>query len=183
MPEIDSRAWHYLVELSLQYYATGRFAALNRLHRVAPNLLHHAVELILKAGLARDHSLDALKREYDHDLKALWQAATAVNPNLLTAPRDETIAALDKFEGLRYPDNLVSQGATITIAFESGKNPIISGSRPSSGPRYQFKLEDIDELWAALFHNARANPPAFVQHLSAEARAAIETRNRHPIQP
>jgi hypothetical protein len=176
-------AWHYFVELSLQYYAAGRSAALKQLHRVAPNLLHHAVELILKAALVRSHPLDKLKNDYKHDLKLLWQAATVLNPRLLTPQRDQTIQDLDKFENLRYPDRLINQGATITVALTSGENPRLSGSRPASGPRYQFNLEDVDELWAALFHNARASPQAFLQHLSVEARAAIDAENRHPIQP
>lgn len=182
MSNPGSLAWHYLVDLSLQHYAAGRFAALNRLHRVAPNLLHHAVELILKAALARDHSLDTLKCKYGHDLQGLWQTVTEVNPSLKTAPRDQAIVALGKFEALRYPDLLISQGASISISFESGKNPTISGSRPSSGPRYEFNLEDIDELWATLFHNSGANPAAFLQHLSAGAREALEAQNRHTIQ-
>jgi len=180
MSDPDS-AWHYFVELSLQYYAAGRFAALNRLHRIAPNLVHHAVELILKAVLVRDHSLEKIKTDYRHDLTRLWKAVTAASPGLLTTRRNQTIADVAKFEDLRYPNLLIRQGATVTVALTSGENPRVSGSRPTSGPRYQFNLEDIDELWCALFHNASASPAAFLQNLSAAARAAIDAENQHPI--
>ena len=100
-----------LVRLSLQYYVAGRFAALNRLHGVAPILLHHALEYILKAALARTHTLAQLKRKHDHDLESLWQAAVQEISTLKTPVRDRTIADLNKFEDLRYPYKLTTQGA------------------------------------------------------------------------
>jgi hypothetical protein len=178
---MSDMAWHYLVELSVQYYASGRFAALSRLHRAAANLLHHAVELLLKAVLVRSLPLERLKKEFGHDLPLLWQAATAASPSLVTPQRQRTIAALHKFEDLRYPDLLLSHGGTLTVALQTGEDPRVSGTRPSSGAHYQFNLEDIDELWAALFHGASANPAAFLQHLTPEARAVLEDRNRHSI--
>jgi hypothetical protein len=41
--------YHFL-DLAFGYYMTGRFALLNRLY-VWPNLLHHAVELLIKFTL------------------------------------------------------------------------------------------------------------------------------------
>lgn len=182
VPQPDTLVQHHLLQLSLQYYAAGRFCAMNQLSRVAPNLLHHAVELALKAALATKHSLNELKSQYDHDLKELWAAVITANPNLKTTQRHQTIVDLHDFERLRYPDNLIVEGATVTIAFKTGENPLITGSKsPSSGPRYTFNLQDVDELWAALFLSASANPPAFFQHLSEAARAAIAAQNRHPI--
>jgi hypothetical protein len=63
------------LNLSFEYYLSGRFAAINRL-RIAPNLMHHAVELLIKYTLlrqkpARQQSEGArdLQDQYRHDLK------------------------------------------------------------------------------------------------------------------
>jgi len=182
MTDTNVRARGHLVRLSLQYYVAGRFAALNRLHDVAPVVLHHALEFILKAALARTHTLAQLKNEHRHDLESLWQAAVQEIATLKTPLRDRTIADLNKFEDLRYPDNLITQGASVTIGIRSGQDPAVSGSRPSSGPNYRFNLEDVDELWAAVFQEV-ANAPAFLQHLPPGARTALDAENHHPIAP
>lgn len=181
MTDIAPSARHHLITLSLQYYAAGRFAALNRLHKIAPTLLHHAVELILKAALAHNHSLAELKRVHGHDLSNLWQAAVQEGPTLKTPLRDATIANLDKFEDLRYPDKLISQGATVSIGMRYGENPVVSGTRPSSGPSYRFNLGDVDELWAAVFRSIPASPPAFLQVLSEDVRKVLLAENCHSI--
>jgi len=98
--------------------------------------------------------------------------------SLRSARRQQTIVDLHKFEMLRYRDDLLIKGATISVALNSGENPVIMGSRPTSGPLYQFNLEDIDELWSVLFRNV-ANPPAFLQRLSDAARAALTAKNKH----
>jgi len=181
MTDIEPMARHYFIRLSLQYYVAGRFAALNRLHSVTPTLLHHAVELILKAALARTHSLAELKQQHGHGLSSLWQAAVQKKSALKTPSRDATIADLDKFEDLRYPDKRISQGASVSIGIRSGENPVSSGSHPSSGPSYRFNLGDIDELWAAVFESIPANPSAFLQGLSEDAHKALVAENQHPI--
>jgi len=84
---------------------------------------------------------------------------------------------------LSYPDKLISQGATVRLGIRSGENPVSSGSRPSSGPSYRFNLEDIDELWAAVFESIPANPPAFLNELSEDAHKALVAENQHPIPP
>jgi hypothetical protein len=181
MSDRQGMAWHYLVESSLQYYAAGRFCAMTRLASAAPQLLHLAVELVLKASLARDHSLDELRMKYGHNIGRLWQDVTSVNSTLRTPGRDQTIVNLGRFEELRYPDSLISQGASISFDFRTRTDSGPPHSDLPSGPHYEFNLEDIDELWAALFVNSRANAVAFLQRLSQEARAAIDRDNLHPI--
>ena len=44
---------NHFLHLAFGYYMTGRFALLNRLD-VGPNLLHHAVELLIKFTLLKD---------------------------------------------------------------------------------------------------------------------------------
>jgi len=179
----SDRASHNLITYSIQYYAVGRFAVLNRMHRIAPNLLHHAVELVLKASLVHHQSLKFLKNQYGHDLEKLWAATIAKTPTLSSPHRQQTISDLAQFEELRYPDLLMTQGATVAFSMDTGDRVSTSGS-PSSTitePLYQLNLQDIDELWAALFYHADGKPEAFLQHLSEEARAVLQFNNRHPI--
>jgi hypothetical protein len=69
--------YHFL-DLAFGYYMTGRFAAINQLN-IAPNLMHHAVELLIKFTLLKDvpqsgRSAETLQlgQKYGHRLNALW---------------------------------------------------------------------------------------------------------------
>src|SRR4051812_553060 len=57
----------------MQYYVSGRYAVIAGLIPVAGNLLHHAVEMFLKGGLASSMELNRLKR-LGHHLPKTWNA-------------------------------------------------------------------------------------------------------------
>ena len=57
--------WAFAIRYGLQYYVAGRFATANRFTPVCANLLHHAVELLLKACLSSDDSLQTIEK-YGH---------------------------------------------------------------------------------------------------------------------
>ena len=46
-----------LFEAAVQYYISGRWAVFNRLYEVAGNLLHHAVEMEIKAALSAGEAI------------------------------------------------------------------------------------------------------------------------------
>jgi hypothetical protein len=64
------RTDYHFYTMGLQYYLAGRFGALHWLTPVAGNLLHHAVEMLLKGKLAHHHSQADLKdrKKFGHDL-------------------------------------------------------------------------------------------------------------------
>lgn len=62
----------WLLELGVQYYVAARSAAMARLAPITGNLFHHSLEMLLKAGLSRQNSMDYLKVEYGHKLDKLW---------------------------------------------------------------------------------------------------------------
>ena len=62
MARVDD-PFHYL-DRAFEYYMTGRFAALNSL-LVAPNLFHHAVEMLAKFQLLRRVPDDRLARNHE----------------------------------------------------------------------------------------------------------------------
>src|SRR5262249_38170155 len=79
-----------------QYYATARFAMHAQCIPVCGNLFHHAVEMLVKGGLARTRKLSDLKN-MGHKLKLLWRAFKADFPDTSLKRHDRTISLLDKF--------------------------------------------------------------------------------------
>src|SRR4051794_8455400 len=76
-PNVD----HYFYQIALQYYATGRFAALTGLMPVCGNLIHHAVEMMLKGRLTHPLTLPQMAvNPYRHCLPRIWQTFKAQFP-------------------------------------------------------------------------------------------------------
>ena len=89
-----------------QYYATARFVMHAGCAPVCGNLFHHAVEMFLNVGLAQRRELSDLER-MRHKLKEkLWPAFKEDFPNPHLTQHDKTIACVDKFEDIRYPDEM-----------------------------------------------------------------------------
>ena len=66
-------AWLHLSRTGMQYYIAGRAAMRAQLIPVAGNLLHHAVEMLLKGDLSRTRSLQEIK-QFQHNLVKTWDA-------------------------------------------------------------------------------------------------------------
>jgi hypothetical protein len=66
-------SWEIFFGNGLQYYAAGRYSFFAGGNYVAGNVLHHAVEMCLKGGLAKTGwSLSKLKK-LKHDLPKIWR--------------------------------------------------------------------------------------------------------------
>jgi hypothetical protein len=158
-----------------QYYATARFAVHAECMPVCGNLFHHAVEMFLKAGLAQRRELSEL-RNMSHKLKEkLWPAFKQdfANPGLTR--HDKTIACLDEFEDIRYPDEVLKRGMGVTADWSSGSAVILAG-KASTPQQYKIVVSDIDDLIADVFKVCSRNPPAFT---NSAAREAINRHNAH----
>ena len=100
---------HQYLILAFEYYVAGRFAALTQL-RIAANLLHHAIELLLKHGLLQQVPEARLPGEikklrqlpYMHNLDELWPEYKRSASNLHLARFDSTVTELNQWEDLRY---------------------------------------------------------------------------------
>ncbi len=114
--------WLYAVEFGTHYYIVGRYSMFSGFSVISGNLMHHAVELLLKACLARQDPKPNVSRKpdtwaqiqkygsrkrYGHDLERLWSEFKTRNPDVTLAEHDEVISGLNKFEDIRYPDNLI----------------------------------------------------------------------------
>jgi hypothetical protein len=155
--------WRHAVEYSLQYYIAGRFSIAAQLTPVCATLLHHAVELMLKACLAYEDDADTIrrygnKRSYGHKLSGLWQEFGRRNTDLDLTGYASTIEALDAFEDIRYPDRLVDQGAMISVGLHETPPPNTS-ARPERS--YVLGLPEVDRLMSLLFEATGINGQIF----------------------
>jgi hypothetical protein len=80
------------MDLGVQYYAAARAAVMANLFPVCGNLYHHAIEMLLKAGLSQKLSLSELK-EFRHKLPKLWKRFKSEFPSI--DQFDDVIVKLD----------------------------------------------------------------------------------------
>jgi hypothetical protein len=175
MSDTDQEAERHLITLAMQYHVAGRCAGVCQIVPVAGNLLHHAIEMVLKALLVRDRGLAGVTK-LGHNLIKIWGAAVATYPELDSTNCRRAIEELDRFESLRYPDAVIARGAAIRFGWD--KAPPMP---TMSVPTYDLVMEDVDELFHASFVFTGKNAEFFLAMLNKEARAALRDRNRYPI--
>jgi hypothetical protein len=165
------------LDFGFQYYIAARFGTRARLSPVAGNLFHHAIEMFLKAYLSRSMSSDAMKNKLGHKLKRQWDAFKSSFPTVHLSGFDKLIEALDSFETIRYPDELITKGAEIVLALDRN----VAGSTGQIGgtpiPRYEVVLADVDELVRKIFALSSRNPAFFTNPLNDYAREALKFEN------
>ena len=163
--------------LAIQYYAAGRFAALSHCVPVAGNLLHHAVEMFLKGALVTRMSLPELKK-INHNLKVLWNTFRQIYPDPALAALDSSISELEKFEHLRYPDAVVTEGMQTLFAIRKRDfAPLPSGPQPA----YHLVLEDVDIIAKAIADTSNVNFEAYAAPVTDIARQFLLLHNEHSV--
>jgi hypothetical protein len=174
--------FHFL-DLSLGYYLTGRFATINGL-RIAPNLVHHAVELLIKYTLLKDEpeqgrsaATKRLGKKYKHELNLLWaQYKQKVVPTDLSR-FDQVIANLHRWENLRYGGFPNAIGTAMSIGPEAGQ---ASASGVNAVDTYDFGLNEVDELFTAMVAASSVNPAFMgIPHRHTELPEWYARQNQH----
>ena len=138
--------------------------------------------MLLKGELSKRVPLDELKAKFGHKLPRIWAAYKALFPSEDLTEFDPMIAAIEKFESIRYPDEIVDRGAIITLGF--GRDapvlyPETESDRPE--PKFQIGLGDLDAFFARCFPLCRLNPQAYFLFLSSYGRSALEEGNDKSI--
>jgi hypothetical protein len=152
-----NRTDYLFISAGMHYYVAGRYAVFAGLNPTAANLLHHAIEMALKGALAKKGmDLRALKR-LSHDLPEIWRQFTA-QYGIDSSTFDGVIAELQKFETIRYPDEIVKHG--LASAISRGKP-----SPPSGHTTHALWLGEIDELMDKVFTVASISHKAFASCL------------------
>jgi hypothetical protein len=170
------------LSLGIQYYVAARSAVLAGLLPVFGNFYHHAIEALLKARLSQKLSLHELWK-CGHKLPRLWNDFKAEFPSAGLEQFDDTIASIEPFERLRYPDAIIAEGAQIIYEWNRSSFPTgqISGTT-TLPPRYGIVVTDIDRLVAKIFEVCSRNPSFFTDGMNACARDAITHDNPVAVQ-
>ncbi|MCI0370852.1 MAG: hypothetical protein L0214_05610, partial [candidate division NC10 bacterium] len=113
--------------LGVQYYVAGRSAALARLIPVSANLLHHAVEMILKGAISA-HATPEKVRSHGHRLPEVWATFKEHYEDGQLGEFDPLITQLHAFEEIRYPDKIIRDGAAMSVGFGGTASTDPSGS-------------------------------------------------------
>ena len=165
---------YHFYQMGLAYYAAGRFASSAALMPVNGNLLHHAVEMILKGFLTQTLSLEQMaKNPYRHHLPSIWREFKRFHPSENLDGFDGLVDRIHEFDSIRYPDNVLKLGAVISTGFVSGN--LVSGPTPAQ-PVYQLSVTELDELMRTLFRLCGINPEAYFGHRTM-AVEAVERDN------
>jgi hypothetical protein len=143
------------IRAGMDYYVAGRYAVFAGLNPTAASLLHHAVEMTLKGALAKKGMGLRALRGISHDVPRIWREFTArygIYGNTFGGVIDE----LQKFESIRYPDEIVKKGLKSEIG--RGKRP----SPLSGDTTHALWLGEIDELMDKIFTDGSISHSAFV---------------------
>jgi hypothetical protein len=170
----------HFIQRGLQYYVAGRFSALSHQFPICANLLHHSVEMLLKGSLCRSHSKGQL-RAMGHNLRGAWLAFKALHPDPRLDQFDATVKALNKFERIRYPDDVLNKGMIGTFDLFHEHKSTFKSYWANTPPHYSLNLEDVDQLVVLFFEVAKFNPHFFLNSISVSAREILNDRNRHPF--
>lgn len=181
-------AYHYAAkafDYGMQYLGAGRFAVASRFTPVGAGLLHHAIEMFLKGLVARgSHPADIsqFRNRYGHKLGAIWREVLARFPNKGLESFAETIAKLDEFEDIRYPDKLISGGAIIETGFSDDVGSAGGHVHPPVERHLVLAIPKIDRLVKRLFELAQFNPE-FFSHMLRDEHAAqfFAIHNESPL--
>jgi hypothetical protein len=169
-----------LFRLATQYYASGRFAILNGILSVSANLFHHAIEMYLKGALAPVLDIKTM-RKLKHNLPQIWACTKQAFPDVNLNIFDIAIDRLNPFERLRYPDNLLREGAHIRFVRLRNEWLPISGDPLRNEPVYDLILEEVDDLVRVIFNFANMNPAFFSSGMNPRVLAVINEANQHVI--
>jgi hypothetical protein len=142
------------IEYGLQYYVAGRSAVASGLNPVAANILHHAVEMFLKAGLCAHTTEDDRRYELKHDLPKIWQAfRTQYDPEGKLARFDECVKGLHRYEDIRYPEGMMKL-SVVAMRTQFGGAPLVTGDstmlKGTTPKDFRLNMNEIDTLVRAI---------------------------------
>ena len=142
------------------------------------NLIHHAVELLLKGELSKTVPLEDLKnkKKFGHKLPKLWTTFKALFSSEDLSEFNMMISELEKFERIRYPDEILANGAFIGLGWGRGK-PAANLTPGRREPEYQIGMGDEVAFFERLFPLCHMNPKAYLSFLSTLGRSVLLEAN------
>jgi hypothetical protein len=163
---------------ALHYYILGRYATIAQLLPISGNLVHHAIEFFLKGSLI-DKLDQAARQEFRHNLPKLWLRYKRERNNPTLNKFDQTISDINKFERIRYPEEIFRLGMLAEIGFVRNTFPQPLGTKRPPGARYQMALDEVDALVQLIFQIEDINPSFFM--LGDDAKRYLNYQNKFPL--
>lgn len=183
----------HAAQYGVQYWMAGRYALAAGLSPVCATLMHHAAEMLMKSALSVGDTADQIRKygrhtSYGHKLDKLWTDIQVRRPELHLVQHDDLVRELDKFEDIRYPETLGTEGAAIMIGLTDPP------TEPPADPRATLRmrpertfglyLPPIDRLMSALLVGTGINRNIFEYLLDQErARIYFPDLIRGPLPP
>jgi hypothetical protein len=127
-------------------------------HKVAANLFHHAIELVLKYRLLEVHSQTVVRYRFGHNLKRLWKAFKKVVRNPSLGRLDPVINDLHKWEQIRYTWFPRGQSLRMQTSLHDTAATLRSSAAQQGDDVFYLSLPDMDDLFHDLFMAASLNP-------------------------
>ena len=139
---------------------------------VVGNLAHHALEFYLKGALAAQLD-ETERRKIGHNLRRLWRLYKKQRNNPALNKFDQTIRDVNKFERIRYPEEILRLGMIVEAGFAKSPPPNPAAGRPPPGERYVLTLNEVDELVKLIFQIEGLNPEFFTARLKRTWKAVF----------
>jgi hypothetical protein len=162
---------------ALHYYILGRYATTAQFSPIPGNLIHHAIEFFLKGALIEQLDEEARRNKFRHNLSKLWRRYKRERNNPALNKFDQTISDINKFERIRYPEEMLRLGMLAEIGPVRNTFPPPPGAKWPTGERYQLTLDEVDELVKLIFQIERINPPFYIGPLHEDAKRYLNHRN------
>jgi hypothetical protein len=177
---MSTREKESFFDLATQYYVVARFSAFAGLLLVCGNLFHHAIEMYLKGYLVSKLTLAELKA-LGHRLQEIWNHCKTEIADAELDNFDQVISDLDKFESIRYPDQILSQGMITLINVKKQHRSAQSAIPKRPEPVHEIVVEEIDSLVKVIFQKSSINPEFFTNALKPEAKTYLNKENEAPL--
>ncbi|HVO66243.1 MAG TPA: hypothetical protein VMT12_07160 [Syntrophales bacterium] len=174
------REKQFFFDHATQYYVVARFSAFSGLLPVSGNLFHHAIEMYLKGYLVSKLTLPELK-SLGHRLQEIWNRCKKEIADAELDKFDQVISELDKFESIRYPDQILSQGMIGLINVKKQHGSAASVAPKRLEPKYEIVIEEIDSLVKVIFQKSSINPEFFINSLKPEVKSYLNKDNESPL--
>jgi HEPN domain-containing protein len=180
--EDKSRLRIMYFDAALHYHITARYATTAWFAPASGNFAHHALEFYLKGALIEKLD-EAARRKLRHDLKKLWRLYKRERKNPALNDFDQTIQDINKFERIRYPEEIIRLGMLAEIGFV--RNTPQPRPKPPAktppGERYQLALDEVDELVKLIFQVEGLLPAFYINRLNEHAKRYLEHNNKFPM--
>ena len=166
---------------ALNYYILGRYATTAQFSPIPGNLIHLAVEFFLKAALIEQLDEPARRNKFRHNLQKLWQHYKRQRNNPALNKFNQTISDINKFERIRYPEEIFRLGMLAEIGPVRNTFELPPGMKRPKAERYQLALDEVDELVSLMFEIEGINPQAYIGPMGLDAKRYLNHRNKFPL--